>query len=296
MITAAGLPFRIIYKVIWKRILFLIGLSVGVVVLYKFVTPDHEIPDVPLAIMGTVIAILLGFRVNNAYDRWWEARKLWGKIVNDSRSQARMIIAFLQDYNPDEVRKLVLRQIGYCYALADHLRGNPIEPVIRPYFDEEELQQHVKRANVPNSIMQAQSNDFEYLVRMGILNSVHQRMLEERLSLFLDSQGGCERIKKTVFPHDYRFYTSFFINVFTFAFPLIIVDTAGWQTIPWTVFAGFALSSIDALAKAIENPFENRVNDTAMTTISRTIEIDLLQMLGDVELPAPTKPVNGVLM
>ena len=296
MITEAGLKFSIIFKVTWKRVLYLVVYCIAVVFAYDAFGDKLEFTDTPLSIFGTVLAILLGFRVNNAYERWWDARKLWGKIVNDSRSTARMIVAFLQDADHDLVRRMVYRQAGYCYALRDSLRGNPVEPGIAPFFTDEEKALHLSRVNVPNSIMTSQSLEVDQLVRSGILTPMQQRMFEERFSLLLDSQGGCERIKKTVFPHDYRFYTSFFVNIFTYVFPLVLVDTMEWEILPWTVFVGFALSSVDHLAKAIEKPFENRVNDTAMTAISRTIEIDLRQMLGETEKLEPTKPVDGVLM
>jgi ion channel-forming bestrophin family protein len=296
MITEVGLPFRIIAKVTWKRLLFLTTLSVGVLYSYEFWGRHIEVPNSPLAIFGTLLAILLGFRVNNAYDRWWEARKLWGKIVNDSRTVARQFIGFLEGHDPEVTRRLVYRQAGYCFALAAHLRGLPMEDDIAPFFSEEERTWLLTRVNVPNAIQELQTKDVQRLLKAGVITDFQQRLLEERFGLFLDSQGGCERIKKTVFPHDYRYYTTLFINVFSAVFPFILVDDSGWQAIPWTVFVGFALSSIDHLAKAIEKPFENRVNDTAMTAISRTIEIDLRQMLGETELPPPIQPKNGYLM
>jgi len=296
MITEAGLKPSIIFRVIWKRNLFYLLFSIGVVVTYDFWGEHIQFPDTPLSIFGTLLAILLGFRVNNAYQRWWEARKLWGKIVNDSRSSARQTINYLADKAPDSARRIVYRHMGWCYSLRNHLRGLPKETDLEQFFSEEEFRYFTSQVNVPNAIMTANSRDVEELVRDGLLSDMQQRSLEERYSIFLDSQGGCERIKKTVFPYDYRFYTTMFVNAFSVIFPFILVDEADWQTVPWTVFVAFALSSIDHLAKAIETPFENRPNDTAMTAISRTIEIDLRQMLGETELPKPTQPVDGYLM
>ncbi len=296
MITETGLKFSIIARVIWKRLAYLLLLSVVVVVTYDFWGQHVDLPNTPLAIFGTLLAILLGFRVNNAYQRWWEARMLWGKIVNDSRSTARMILSYVGPVDPERARTMVRRQIGYCWSLRNHLRGLSKDLDLTPFFETNELALLLQRVNVPNAIIESNSRDVAELERMGLLNRTHVRLFEERFCLFLDSQGGCERIKKTVFPHDYRYYTTFFVNVFSTIFPFIIVDEADWQTVPWTIFFGFALSSIDHLAKAIENPFENRVNDTAMNAISRTIEIDLRQMLGETELPEPVKPVDGYLM
>ena len=296
MITYDGLPLSLVLQVVWKRTALLGVVSAIAVLLYMWIGDQIIIPDTPIAIFGTVLAILLGFRVNNAYQRWWEARKLWGKIVNESRSCTRQLVSFIPDVSPEVQRQLVYRQVGYCYALRNHLRKLQLDDGVTPYFDSEEMKRHMKRANVPNSIMQQQSLHIAELTEAGALNHFQQLQLEDRFTTLIDCQGGCERIKNTVFPHDYRYYSTVFVNVFSFALPFVIVDTAGWQVIPWTIFLGFALGALDHLARAIEQPFEDRVNDTAMSAISRTIEIDLRQMIADAGIPEPATPKNGVLM
>ena len=134
MITNTGLKFSIILRVIWKRIAFYTVLSCAVVISYEDWGQALQFPDTPLSIFGTLLAILLGFRVNNAYQRWWEARKLWGKIVNDSRSCARETINFLQDADAETRQRMVYRQIGFCYALRNQLRGQPKGNDLEPFF------------------------------------------------------------------------------------------------------------------------------------------------------------------
>ena len=295
MITNAGIDPRIIIKVTWKRVAWLFLVSTAAVLLYQFFEQNVVIPNTSISIFGTVLAILLGFRVNNAYGRWWEARKLWGTIVNRSRSVTRQILHYIPDLTPEVHKQLVYRQVAYCYALSHHLRKKPIRDVIAPYLNADEVEEFLKRSNVPNAIIERQTQHIAELTRAGTLSEFQQRQIEEHLTTLIDSQGGCERIKNTVFPHDYKLYTTMFVNVFSIALPFVIVDDAGWQAVAWTVFLGFALGAIDHLARAIEMPFEDRVNDTPMTAISRVIEIDLREMISDVDIPEPKQPVGGVL-
>jgi putative membrane protein len=297
MITAHGLPFRVILPVIWQRILLLIVVSCSAVILYQWFGHQVRINDTPLSIFGTVLAILMGFRVNNAYDRWWEARKVWGAIVNDSRSVARLIIGFCKGAPGTVVTQLVYRHIAFCYATANHLRGLHTAEATEPFLSPDEHAQAQATSNVPNAIMMQQTQHVELLRRDSVLSEFHQRQIEERCTLLIDSLGKCERIKKTVFPHDYSWYASRLVDLFGVLIPWVIVDDTGtWQTVLWTLLLGYAFYAVDRLALVIEKPFQNRVNDTAMTAISRTIEIDLRQMLGETDVPEPVQPVDGVLM
>jgi putative membrane protein len=284
-----------VFPVVWKRILFLLVISIGCVVLYQHYGRDVQITNLPLSIFGTVLAILMGFRVNSAYERWWEARKVWGAIVNDSRSVARMIIGFCEGAGQKVLTQLVYRHVAFCYAAAGHLRGLPTSEIIAPYLTEADQARALAIANVPNTIMLLQTQHLAQLHADGHLTEWQQRQLEERLTALVDSLGKCERIKKTVFPHDYSWYSTHLVDAFGLLIPFVIVDDAGWQTVIWTLLLGNSFFAMNKLAMLIEKPFENRVNDTAMTAISRNIEIDLRQMLGETEVPEPMKPVDGVL-
>lgn len=298
-----------ILRVTWKRIALLFSLSLIAVVAYHGTDRAIEIPDVPLSIFGTVIAILLGFRVNSAYERWWEARRIWGSVINETRSAARQLLSFVHT-DAETARRLVYRHIAFSYALRDHLR--PAAPhttyVLKhhahaartdegaaPFLSEEDLAYIQLRSNKPNAILQLQGQAVASLRVSGAIDERQQMQLDDQLNELTDCLGACERIKRTEFPRDYSRYTSLIVDIFTFAFPFIIVDNASWQTIPWTMVIGFTLYSMDRVAHAIERPFENRINDTPMTAISRTIEIDLRQMLGETDVPKPVEAVDGYL-
>ncbi|RPI66804.1 MAG: hypothetical protein EHM43_10765, partial [Ignavibacteriae bacterium] len=218
------------------------------------------------------------------------------KIGEYSRTSALLILFFLL-YNVSEFsRQLVYRHIAFPYALKNSLRGQPVRPAIERFFESDEISDHLSQDNVPGSILAANSTVVAELERKGVLSQSQQRLLEDRLSLLTDAQGGCERIKRTVFPYDYRFYTTAFVNIFSCVVPFALVDEAKWLTVPWTVFVSFALSAIDHLAKAIENPFENRPNDTPMSSICTVIERDLRQMLGEDNIPDHVVAQNGYLL
>jgi putative membrane protein len=309
MIVRQRLDALMILRVTWKRITILLALSLIAVLAYHGTNRTIEIPDVPLSIFGTVIAILLGFRVNSAYERWWEARRIWGAVVNETRSAARQLVSFVHaDY--DVRRTLVYRHIAFAYALRDHLR--PVGPhtgyVLRhhahaamtdqgatPFLSPDDREYIAPRNNKPNAILQRQGEHIAQLRALGAIDERQQMHLDEQLTELTDCLGACERIKRTEFPRDYSRYTSLIVDIFTFTFPFIIVDNASWQTIPWTMVLGFTLYSMDRVAYAIERPFENRINDTPMTAISRTIEIDLRQMLGETDVPKPVEAVDGYL-
>lgn len=284
------------FPVIWKRLVLLAAVSCTVVIAYHWYAHPIDIIDPPIAIVGTLLAILLGFRVNNAYDRWWEARKIWGAIVNESRSAARLILSFCEGATEDVRRTLVFRQIAFCYALTAHLRQLPVADTIRPFLAANESELLLHRKNIPNGILELQTRHVVQLRNSGLINDWQQQQIEDHIEALTDCMGMCERIKRTVFPYDYAWYTSRLVDVFGLLLPFVIVDSAGWQTVGWTLLLGFTFYSVDRLARTIENPFENRVNDTAMLAISTTIETDLRQMLGNTELPIPVLPINGALM
>ena len=309
MIIRKQLDLAIILRVTWNRIALLFTLSATAVLLYHGLNRTIEIPDVPLSIFGTIIAILLGFRVNSAYERWWEARRIWGSILNETRSAGRQILQYVHA-DKSIARELIYRHIAFCYALRDHLRGT--EPsaeyalhahVVKAATEEGALNFLsdadrafiAERRNRPGAILQAQGQHLTALRDAGHLNDFQQMQIEARLTALTDCLGACERIKRTEFPRDYSVYTTWIVDIFTMVFPFIIVDTASWQTIPWTMLIGFTLFSMDRVAHAIERPFENRINDTPMTAITRTAEIDLRQMLGETDVPKPVEAVDGYL-
>jgi putative membrane protein len=262
------------------------------------------VDSLPASILGVALAILIGFRINNAYERWWEARRLWGAIVNDSRSIVRQSASFFvaDDINgitlneaAYEKQQFAYRQIAFVYALKNHLRRQQNMEELQPFLPEAEFGALAKEQNIPNTILLFHADHIEQLREKGMIDNFRHMQMDTKLSALCDSMGGCERIKNTVFPRQYSVYTTSFIAIYSYLLPFILVQKSGWVTIPFTLLIGFIFFALDSVARGIENPFENRFNDTPMSSICRTIEINIKQMLKLDDLPEPVQPVNGFL-
>ncbi|HYC84183.1 MAG TPA: bestrophin family ion channel [Chryseosolibacter sp.] len=305
MIVRKNLDPRIVVRVAWKRVAMLTLTAVVVVLGYHYYgNKDLAIDSLPASILGVALAILIGFRINSAYERWWEARRLWGAVVNDSRSVARQALTFItlrhaKDADDqgvaDERKQFIYRQIAFVHAMKNHLRKlDPFEE-IRPFLSEGEFAFARQQQHVPVAILNLHAKHLEILLEKGLIEDFRHMQIDIRLSALTDSLGGCERIKNTVFPRQYSFYTTMFVTLYSFLLPFILVGVSGWYTVPFTIVIGFIFFALDSIARGVENPFENTFNDTPMSSICRTIEINLKQMVGETELPAPVQPVNCFL-
>lgn len=305
MIVRKHLDYRVVWKVGRVRILTLLILSVTVTILYRQFGHDVSISTLPASILGIALSFLIGFRVNSAYERWWEARKVWGAIVNDSRSLARQVNAFItHKWNPQmsdgqlaAVRKeLVYGQIGFVYALKHHLRRTEGSEETAPFFDPAVIGQLSHKTHLPNAILQLQADRMRRAFEHGHTEDFRHMQMDATLNRLCDSMGAAERIKNTVFPRQYGYYSTLFSALYGYLLPFILVQEAGWLTIPFTVLIGFIFFALDGIARGIENPFENSFNDTPLNAICRTIEINLREMLDERDLPEPVQPVNGFLL
>lgn len=287
----------------WKRILFVAAYATLAFVLYEAGVVTVTIPVAIPAMLGTALSILLGFRTNSAYDRWWEARKIWGAIVNDSRTLARQVTSlfFLPDgSNSREMttmqREMVHRQIAWNYVLARSLRGQDPFSDIETTLAAEEIDALRSQDNRPNAILQTQARRLRDALREGYLDSFRFLPIEGTLTRTCDNMGKCERIKNTVFPAHYSILVSLIIGLFFLLLPLGLVESLGWVTAPVAFVIAIVFWMIEAMGTAMQDPFENFVTDTPMRALSRTIEINLRQQLGETELPEKIQPEDGVLM
>lgn len=285
---------------IGKRITFFTLYSVIIYFLYHIYEKHHlAIPLSIETILGTAISILLGFRTSAAYERWWEARKIWGSIINESRTLIRQAIGFISSDNTkeNEVYKLVRYQIAWCYALTSSLRNLPISHEVKNNLSTEEYASLSKHVNAPNAILKFMQDHLAGLFRAGKVDSYHFAAMDQTLRALCDNMGKCERIKNTVFPVYYTFITQLAIIIFALLLPFSLVEIVGVYMILVTIVVVGFFSIIELIAKYLQDPFENRPSDIAMTAISRTIEINLLQMVGERDIPESIKPdKKGILM
>lgn len=306
MIVRKHLDPVIVLRVAWKRVLILLIVSVSVTFTYHyFDNEDLAIDSLPASVLGVALAILIGFRINSAYERWWEARRLWGAVVNDSRTVARQALSFfgysrLQNNESEETeqekKKFLYRQIAFVYALKNHLRKQSQHQEFQSYLSDPEfykLTQYTQ--HIPNAILLLHADHLRQLIQQGVIEDLRHMQIDSTLSSLSDSMGGCERIKNTVFPRQYSYYTTIFIAIYSYLLPFVFVSKSGWATVPFTVIIGFIFFALDTIASGIENPFENSYNDTPMSSICRTIEINLKQMLHESEIPKTVEPIHGFL-
>jgi len=260
---------------------------------------------IPLGSFGTIVGIIVGFRNASAYGRWWEARTLWGAIVNRSRTFARQILTTMsaeQAATRDEraeiagvQRELVLLQIAFVHALRQQLRGlDPVSEVAR-LLPGEDLASLTREKNLALGLQIRISRKLVAARRRGWLDEWQWQSVDQNLVSLMDSQGGAERIKTTPMPRQFDFFPRLFVQIYCLVLPVGMVTDLGWYTPLGSTLVGFMFLALERIGRVLEDPFENEIHDVSMTAITTTIEINLRQMLGDTELPAPEKPTDGIL-
>ena len=259
---------------------------------YNF--PGVSIPIAIPAILGTIISLLLAFRSNQAYDRWWEARTLWGSIVNDSRSFARQTLTFVDNSYDNEDRsslreRIIKRQIAWVYSLSKHLRGQNAHETLNNLISEEEKRAVLRLDNTPMALLEQHGNDLRLLLRLGWVNEYQQIAMDETLNRFSNAMGACERIKNTVFPVTYSLYIHMLVILFALLMPFSLIEFFGIFQIPLVVAISASFFLIEKMAIHLQDPFENKPTDTPMTAISKKIDRDLRQLLKDeyAKVPEP---------
>ena len=264
---------------------------------YAFVEVN-DLPAVIPSILGTALAFFIGFNNNQAYDRWWEARKIWGALVNDSRSWARQIMANLSVPNGqteedliERKRIAIYRHIAFLYALKGNLR-NENQDSFSKYISQDELKEVKSKSNVHNAILNFQSSDLESLLKENWIDGFRFIELNKMLIRFSDEMGKSERIKNTVFPPTYNYYTRVFIWDMMISTTFVIADIVGAWSILYGTLVGYIFITVHTIGQSLLNPFENIPSGISLDQITRTIEINLLESLGDSDIPEPIKTVN----
>ena len=265
----------------------IIVLSVSLSALYVTDRYVELLPEMPLTIpafIGTAISILLSFKLSQSYDRWWEARKIWGAIVNDSRSFVIQLQSLTSKGNEEKIKKMAFRQIAWCYSLGQSLRElNPTDN-LDGLISEEDLKEIKKHKNKPLALLQLNASDIKQLKETNQLDVFSQLQLDNTLVRLCDAQGKAERIKTTVFPVTYRLFLHAIIYLFVVTLAIALrID--GLFEIPLLVTISSAFFLLEKTATHMQDPFENRPTDTAMTAIAKTIEINIKQLLKEPEVP-----------
>lgn len=291
MLLKDNIPLKYVFGKIKKEIILISLYSIGIAVMYdNFHFTRISIPlSVPM-ILGTVISLLLAFRSSQAYDRWWEARTLWGAIVNDSRSIARQVSTLMgSQYNSEELEefksRFINRQMAWTNSLAGHLRKRDGLKGIERFLTREELKYVSNYDNVPAALLELHGRDLAYALQQGWVNEYQQVEIDKTISRLCDSMGGCERIKNTIFPSTYSLYIHIALNFFILLLPFGLIEYFGFIEVPLVVAIAALFLLIEKMAIHLQDPFDNKPTDTPMNAICGTIERDLKQLLKDKNLP-----------
>ncbi|AFK04571.1 hypothetical protein Emtol_3443 [Emticicia oligotrophica DSM 17448] len=262
------------------------------------------------AILGSALAIFLAFRNNNAYSRWWEARTIWGGVINNSRIFARQIIAnadnavIIGKASKQQVeafkKELIYRQIAFAHALRLHLRRQNSWEELKHLLSAGEFEELSKKANKPNYLLQNQGIRIKEGMRSEILGAFDNISLEPTLAGFNNFQGSCERIKNTPLLRQYHFFTKLFLLVFMVILPFSLISDFNKMgmpilMIPLSILVAFVFGVMGKVGEVNEDPFENRITDIPMTSMCNTIERDLKEMLGENSLPTKLESENGYI-
>ncbi|MBB4154826.1 putative membrane protein [Sphingomonas jinjuensis] len=293
MIVDATPRLSRIVSEVWRPLAALFVWDCIVTFVYYF-TPLRA-PSLPLTLFGTGLALFLGFRDNSAYARWWEARGLWGLMINASRNLARQARNFLPD--PEAVdlkRTIVLRQIAYVNALRCQLRKQKPDDEVLRFLSRGEAEPALARTNVANGLLDGTGRRLVDAKNKGWIDTIQLAAMEEILVDIANSQGGMERIKNTPLPNQFRFFPSFFTKLFCILLPIGLVETLEFATPVGSTLAGLMFLAALQVGDDLVDPFANTVHDLPLNAMCRTIEIDLLQAIGD-QAPEPITPDKGVL-
>lgn len=338
MYTRRNIRWNIILKFAWWQVLVTVTWACLVTFLYLHLQKqgiDCSMPLAPLGTIGVAVALYVGFKNNQSYDRFWEGRKIWGGIVNVSRTWGNQVLTFVSaahaqsEVSESEVLKaqrcLIYRHIAWLTALRYQLRRKTpwgFEPTGLPrklvqetdieamrkqiveLLGDDELQNICSMKNAATQLLRAQGERLKKLIedQPRLLEEFRLISLSDLLTEMYTLQGKCERIKNTPFPRQYAYFSAVFVWIFNTLLPFGIVGEFGergilvWLTVPLAATISWIFFTMETVGDTSEDPFENFINDVPMTTLCRTIEIDLRQMLGETDLPEPIAPVNDILM
>lgn len=284
MLLKKNIPFKYVFgKIKYEIIVIALYASLIAFIYDSYHFTRITIPLAVPAVLGTVISLLLGFRSNQAYDRWWEARHIWGAIVNDSRTLARQIISFTyEDHEASETQafkeRVIRRQIAWSFSLGKHLRGEPAAKGLEKYLNKKELEYIRGIDNVPSALLDMMGRDLKLALEEGWINRFQQVEIDKTISRLCDSMGKCERIKNTIFPVTYSLYIHLALMLFIALLPFGVIEYFGIIEVPLVVAISACFLLIEKMAIHLQDPFENKPTDTPMTTIARGIEKNLTQL------------------
>jgi putative membrane protein len=270
---------------------------------------EAALPFAPIAMLGTAMAILLAFRNNTSYSRWWEASTLWQTIHTQSRIFARLVVTFVDShkhtpaYDPARAvnfqRSVINRQIAWANVLRLSLRGQKDWSEVQAYLSDDEYQTLLKQENKPGYLILQHGRSIYDAMANGTLQGFDSFQLENALAQLTAQEGLAKRLKTTPVPRQYDYFTRLFVYLLILLLPFgllsILPGGQTWLAIPFSLLLSFVFAILERIGAVNEHPFENRITDVPLTAICRNIERDLLATLGQEQLPPALTPQDGYL-
>ncbi|MFI8482816.1 bestrophin family protein [Pseudomonas sp. NPDC078700] len=280
--------YRLIIKTLgyvgWSLFWLLIWDIVVTADFMLFLDSKVKLPLMPLTLLGSALVVLISFRNSSAYNRWWEARTLWGAMVNSSRSFARQALTLVDDPSADvnPIKSTLLRRhVAYVNCLAAQLRGKPCPEEVKAFIPSDEFARCSTTNNFANDILNGSAALLAKEYKAGRLDSIRLARLESTLVDLSNSQGGMERIANTPLPYPYVYFPRLFISLFCLIVPVGLVESLGWFTPLASTVVGFMLLAIEQIGTDLQSPFHNSEHQIQMESICETIEKNLHSMQRD---------------
>jgi putative membrane protein len=304
---------RALPKVVRRRVLVTTAVGLVVTLLHELLNLfDSNLTPLPFTLVGVALSIFLGFRNNTGYDRFWEGRKLWGMLVNVARSLTRQLLTLIgprmSDAQEDHrvaigeheelarVRhELVYVLIAYFHAVRHHLRDEDALAELEGLLPPDLQRSLVGELNRPIATLQWMGDRLRGLYDRRWIHPLHLPVLEGSLTQLTDIQGACERIKSTPIPASYTVLMHRIVALYCLGLPFGIVESVGILTPVVVAIVAYAFYGLDAVGTEVEDPFGFDPNDLPLSSLTRMIEINLRQRLGEQQLPPSLEPVDSVL-
>ena len=246
---------------------------------YWKLSANHYVRNIPVmhTLLGFAISMLLVFRTNTAYDRWWEGRKLWGSLVNNSRNLALKLSVMI----PAEERVFFRKTIpAYAYALMHHLQREKTRTELFAHEDHRHFLEKIDRSrHIPNQIAHLLYQHVQQLYNSKLITGEQLLYINSELQSFTDICGACERIKNTPIPFSYSVFLKKFIFFYVMTLPFGYVFQLGYYIIPVVAFIFYVLASLEIIAEEIEDPFTGDANDIPMDKLAQTIHNSVYELI-----------------
>ncbi|MFK5973625.1 MAG: bestrophin family ion channel [Flavobacteriaceae bacterium] len=333
MYIKRNISWALILRFAWKNLIFFALWTALIFSAYYFLDWKHiDIPFQPLSIIGIAVSLYIGFKNSQSYERFWEARKIWGGIVNYSRIWANNVLSFVEDGHETK-RILIYRQLAWVNALRVQLRQpssfsikenravermfdrhgerNPVCAGLDSFISPEEDSDLENRKNVATHLLKNQGQHLKQLLKDKKITEFDKQIFHNNLEELYNLQGRCERIKNTPFPRQYAYFSTVFTWIFVLLLPFGLLSVFESEIkelrtiqqqeiflglmIPFSVLISWIFTTMEKIGSNSEDPFEGRMNDVPMTSLCRAIEIDLRDMLDEENLPKKVKPQDNIL-